>query len=505
MRNVKKEYIYLFLILISNLSYAEQTQFSLNSTGHSHLYWPMSDNKNKWDGTRGNTVGTGDHSGDDYYADDWNIRTGGNSDAGSELRAVGSGTVIFSENSFTNGDGPACPSGNYANQVIIQFDDNDDFAVRYTHMQDVEVSEGDHVKAGEIIGTVGYSGLSGVSPCLAHLHLVLYKNINELSSKKVNGVRKTGRYFLERGDVVDYIGYQKSASKFAARFSVDAVTDVWHGNASIIDYSTNVETGYGLTYDVSQVNNYLEPQKSWKSAVFFQWEVDTSNGDKIKISTSNTLLKKADITFGSWGTRSKDITYKNVTLPFIIDPRLHDFDVSNGKWFVIKTKILSEVHNQSYSSRVYAHATFDLASEHPSVTNEITFVDGYKWNGNGSIISYSSGSETGFGLTYDVSTIDSLNKKEVVFFQWEVDSTDGNKLKISVDDTNIKKASITIGSWSGRSKDKLLQNVTLPYVIDPQSLGLGIGDGAWFVVKVAFNDARPLTSFRTMVRATVQH
>ena len=502
-----KEFIcFLFLVVISNLSYAKQIQFSLNPTGHSHLYWPMSDNKNKWSGVAGNTVGTGDHSGDDYYADDWNIKTGGNNDAGSELRAVGSGTVIFSENSFTNGDGPACPLGKYANQVIIQFDDNDDFAVRYTHMQNVYVSSGVHVNAGEVIGTVGYSGLSGISPCLAHLHLVLYKNINELSSKKVNGVQQTGKYFLERGKVVDFIGYQKSASKFSAKFSVDAQTDVWNGNGSLIDFSTGFKTGYGLSHDVSKVSSYKMPEKIWKNAVFFQWQVDITSGDKIKITSENPLLNKADITFGAWNTRTQDVLYKDVELPFIIDPKLQGYVVENGAWFVIKVKVTNEI-NRSYISRVNAKATFDNPLSSYQTSNEITFVDGYKWNGNGSIISYSSGTKTGYGLTYDVTTIDSTNKKEVVFFQWEVDAFDGKKLRISVDNPKIKKATIVIGDWSSRYNDKYLLNVNLPYVIDPEKLGFNVENGSWFVIEVKFNNVRQNipASFSARVNAATEN
>ncbi|MGL1885652.1 MAG: M23 family metallopeptidase [Reichenbachiella sp.] len=58
----------------------------------------------------------------------------------------------------------------YGNKIIIKHDD--EFQTLYAHMNELKVKEGQEVKQGEIIGTVGNTGLS-TGP---HLHYSVLKN-----------------------------------------------------------------------------------------------------------------------------------------------------------------------------------------------------------------------------------------------------------------------------------------------------------------------------------------
>jgi hypothetical protein len=140
---------------------------------------------------------------------------------------------------------------------------------------------------------------------------------------------------------------------------------------------------------------------------------------------------------------------------------------------------------------VSARATNKTASSGSSVAAEALSVDGMTWNGNGSIIGYSSGNATGYGLTQDETQIHPESESlPVVFFQWEIDSRDGKKLEISAD--GMDRATISYGSWDNRGAD-VTRTVTLPYVLDPAADDLNAGDGSYLVIKVAF-DEKPSSS-----------
>jgi hypothetical protein len=266
-------------------------------------------------------------------------------------------------------------------------------------------------------------------------------------------------------------------------------TGTWCGNGSIISYSSGTQTGYGFTKDMTMIH-----PSSQKPVVFFQWEVDSRDGTKLQISTdsSSSSVNKATITYGTWNDRSKDKTYTNVTLPFTIDPTKDGWSVSNGNWFVIQVAFTNTV-SSSETVRAQAASTVTSYGNHnisPASTASAMLVNGYKWCGNGSIISYSSGTQTGYGFTKDMTMIHPSSQKPVVFFQWEVDSRDGTKLQISTDSSSssVNKATITYGTWNDRSKDKTYTNVTLPFTIDPTKDGWSVSNGNWFVIQVAFTN-----------------
>lgn len=113
----------------------------------------------------------------------------------------------------------------------------------------------------------------------------------------------------------------------------------------------------------------------------------------------------------------------------------------------------------------------------------------YMWNGNGSIISYSSGDKKGYGLNYDISKIHPTRSNNSVYFQWEIDKKDGRHLHISTPDKNNTFATITYGSWENRDNDKVYEKVKLPFILDPQKDGNSTNDGNWYVVQVSFDEA----------------
>lgn len=173
---------------------------SLLSDGTSTLGWPFLEGKSgsKWHVYSGSPY----HGGCDYYADDWNYGSG-NADEGMTLLSATAGTVIFA--------GTGAEPG-YGEQVVVQFGD---FAVRYAHMDRVDVTIGDTVWHGTQIGTVGCTGLTCKAPQTAHLHLVLYKNIGNEAKPG-----KTALSILKTGDNPTTL--TGGANQFAAPFTVDS-------------------------------------------------------------------------------------------------------------------------------------------------------------------------------------------------------------------------------------------------------------------------------------------
>lgn len=183
---------------------ASATSFELNSNGISHVYFPINDSRSNW------YVATGSswHKGSDTYADDWNLKygltagiessTSCDRDRGAEVISSFSGKVILAD---TSGN-----IGAYGKEVIVQSSQNNGFAMRYSHLDSVYVSNEEEVSVGTLLGTVGDSG----TDC-AHLHLVLYQNLNTtaLNRLKIGNSPKS---------------LSGAADTFAAKFYTDATT-----------------------------------------------------------------------------------------------------------------------------------------------------------------------------------------------------------------------------------------------------------------------------------------
>jgi len=261
-----------------------------------------------------------------------------------------------------------------------------------------------------------------------HLHFGLAKGNTSYATLSAGWGRYTGStppsHFI---DPEDYL-----ASKSPKR-------NFWTGNGSLISHHAitfssdgvsraNVEDGeypYGITKDVTVAHNKTE-----KAIGFFQWQVsDSCENLKINYSGNN----QADITIGSWGTRKNDITFKDVSLPFVLGESNTGFvfNQNGGGWYVVSVRLNNEI--SSSGDRVSADCSEDTpttVSNNKKLQNRNVFIGDYHWNGNASIISriyeksaninYSV-SEFGdwpFGAFKDVSIAHKSQAKPVVFFQW---------------------------------------------------------------------------------------
>ncbi|MFT6923157.1 MAG: hypothetical protein ACJA1C_002167 [Crocinitomicaceae bacterium] len=170
-------------------------EFELDNT-LSHLRWPFpnsnwSDDINNpirdtWkggtEGTGASGHGDGVHLGHNYFSDDWNRDVFSGGDCDEEFLSPMTGTVIYT---YT-GSNPVCTCWSWsnpivqapcglANQVVIQSDDDPDFAFSILHLNSVLVSDGQSVSVSTPLGTIGSTGASNNS----HAHCTLYKNITD--------------------------------------------------------------------------------------------------------------------------------------------------------------------------------------------------------------------------------------------------------------------------------------------------------------------------------------
>lgn len=138
-----------------------------SAEGNNLLVWPFENSyhidyfsgSNGWSMVNG--AGGGLHQNSDFFAFDWlrpSVTT-----CGIDFKAPLSGTVIWTEADSRQG---------YGQQVIIQSDQDTNYAFRIAHMESIKVSYGEKVQIGDVLGTIGDTGNG---PC--HGHLVLYHKI----------------------------------------------------------------------------------------------------------------------------------------------------------------------------------------------------------------------------------------------------------------------------------------------------------------------------------------
>lgn len=101
-----------------------------------------------------------------HLGDDWNAVTGGNTDLGDPIYAIANGLVKMAENIY----------GGWGNVIIIEHRLPGGKRVEslYAHCDEILVSEGDVVRLGDKIATIGNAG--GIY--LAHLHFEIRDEID---------------------------------------------------------------------------------------------------------------------------------------------------------------------------------------------------------------------------------------------------------------------------------------------------------------------------------------
>ncbi len=264
----------------------------------------------------------------------------------------------------------------------------------------------------------------------------------------------------------------------------------WNGNGSVISDSTGDITGWGITYDEALIHPDSFP------AVFFQWEINSKDGKNLRISLRDNNGYElpegsafASVRYGLWGSRIYDEEYKNIRLPFVLDPS-KNFDVFDGQWMVLRVLFNQKVNA---SSRVFVKATNETPLDDVSLyITDRAKIDGRKWNGNASLISFNSGDVKEAGTTWDVTQIHAVTKHlgedaPVVYFQWQIDSEDGTRLQLTA--TGMGRATITYGDYDDRSNDvSYRHDFSNSFYLDPSSDGKSVTDGKWYVVKVSFDN-----------------
>lgn len=93
-----------------------------------------------------------------HLGDDWNAITGGNTDLGDPIHAVGNGVVVFAEDL----------GGGWGNviRIIHHLVDGSYVESLYAHCDEISVEVGDQVEIGMQIGTIG----DAQGQYYAHLH-----------------------------------------------------------------------------------------------------------------------------------------------------------------------------------------------------------------------------------------------------------------------------------------------------------------------------------------------
>jgi WD40 repeat protein len=168
-------FLELYFILVSVSNGDQPPGVELNPNGVSKILWMFDTPQSDW-------INYVSHEGDDYYADDWSMEG-----AKGQIAYAGiSGKAIV-----RNFD----PKG-YGNHIII-YDSLTKFALRYAHLDEILVIDGQDVVAG--ITPIGKVGNTGNVTCGGsftpdecrekgrgvHLHIVLYKNVSSEKDRPI--------------------------------------------------------------------------------------------------------------------------------------------------------------------------------------------------------------------------------------------------------------------------------------------------------------------------------
>jgi len=281
----------------------------------------------------------------------------------------------------------------------------------------------------------------------------------------------------------------------------------WIGNGSVMssyravisDKEHDGPYPYGVTKDMTKTQNtYFD-----KNVGFFQWFVNRTTCERLKIYT-NTNSQKVNISIGPWGSRSIDRTFKNIELPFVIGKENVGVDsfFNDDKWLVTAVEFTDTTDREGLYATCTRESVTDISPTTSNGSNII--VNGYKWQGNGSIISgyfksqyndwnnpkkayLNPSGQWPYGLFKDVSKFHSFTEKQVVFFQWLksdecpnlqldiLDNTDRHGNIVQSVPKSKKKVKLVSKNWSALSNDMLTQNVQLPYILEGKNLWTVLG------------------------------
>jgi WD40 repeat protein len=254
------------------------TGVELDANGISKICWMFDSPYDDWVNTQ--SMGKFGHEGDDYYADDW-ARKDGNTKGQIAYAGINGQVILL----------PFDPDG-YGNHVVI-YDGSSKFALRYAHLDEILVEDGQNVIAGYTpIGKVGSTGLS-TGP---HLHVVLYKNVSDPKSRPIT----IAHVPMDTPEI-------EGPTEFAAPFLYNPIVTLTATSGKVESPALNQGGGaYTSTYT------------AFSTAGEVTITATTSNGKK---GTVTITLTEAVITSG-FTTDSDGYSFRNFS-----DPSLFVWDV----------------------------------------------------------------------------------------------------------------------------------------------------------------------------------
>jgi N-acetyl-anhydromuramyl-L-alanine amidase AmpD len=269
----------------------------------------------------------------------------------------------------------------------------------------------------------------------------------------------------------------------------------WTGNGSLISYHGHhrsiLKEGdypFGITQDVT----ILHPELA-KPIAFFQWQVDKEHCNRLEISTNAPSASPVEITLGQWNTRTEDVLFQNITLPFVVGEQNSGFTfVDNDEnWYVLSVAFKEAV---SEKSKLYAKCTTEAVGKNYDKKGEhrIILEGGYQWNGTASILSHRfrnryddlQESDWPFGVFEDVTLIEPASEKPMVFFQWHISEV-CQQLKLEATHPSEQKVTLFAKPW-GSAQFRTL-STTLPVIFSASEIGMSSNYGSWAVIQVAFD------------------
>jgi len=275
----------------------------------------------------------------------------------------------------------------------------------------------------------------------------------------------------------------------------------WHGNGSIISYhgrllpkNAGADWPYGITKDVVQ----LHPSDD-KPVGFFQWQINEDGCSRLMLDAPYLPPneKEVDITMGRWDTRDHDITFSNITLPFILGETNTPFTLSNENWFVVKVAFNNSLKQKTRLGAICTDALPTTASYNPGGDNALIMKDGYKWNGNASVISHLfrhlrdqvvDSLDWPYGAFRDIILVAPSEEKPMVFFQWQSDAICPQLILDAPDLISDleRQVDVQVKAWDVPNDEAVVYNdKTLPLTIDSTNPK----DGSWNVIQIKFRHA----------------
>jgi len=430
---VKKYKVLLFIFALLLSFNILASPFELNPNGMSHVYFPIDDDKSKWQVVNGSPY----HKGSDAYADDWNLKSGYtvggqvdncDRDKGAKVISSFAGKVIHAD---IQGN-----IGAYGKEVIIRSSSNPSFAMRYSHLDNVYVSEDDDVNLGASLGTVGDTGL-GSAGC-AHLHLVLYKNLNNTALSR-----------LKKGYSPKSLS--GGADVFAAKFYSDATSGsspnissagIFDGAGSLIN---SPQDCYGCNKDIA----VMHPHPGTGSTVVFQWLYNGSECEFLDLTADKNI--EVIVKSKAWSEHLTQKAFKTTLSSSPVSLK------QAGSWTTFAITSTSSISNETWITAQCRkpNNTFHNGSTQAVAKDLVDATHDYYWTGTGSIISQAN--REGYGVGYDVAATFS-SKKSLTSFQW-LSTSSCSKLEISDGSSAYHNANVSIKVWNEREFNQVCSSL----------------------------------------------